>query len=83
MLRLFLNSIFGLLFILPSHTLGEGNSVMERFHMKRGCAYTNEMGEYLYKCIKANEGFNAHYCHNETVALFCPVNEEVKTEAAD
>ena len=64
-----------------SPVFAEGANKMERFHLKRlNCPYTREMGEYLYKCVKANEGFNAHWCHNETVAVFCPVNDQTPAE---
>tara|TARA_A100001011_G_C14036895_1_gene726112 strand:+ start:223 stop:480 length:258 start_codon:yes stop_codon:yes gene_type:complete len=72
----------GFLILGGSHpAYAEGANKMERFHLKRlNCPYTREMGEYLYKCVKANEGFNAHWCHNETVAVFCPVNDQTSAE---
>ncbi|MCU0870026.1 MAG: hypothetical protein MUF30_10585 [Burkholderiales bacterium] len=45
---------------------------LERFHMKRvNCAWTEEMGKAMYECLKANFNMNAHWCHNETMELFC------------
>lgn len=45
----------------------------ERFFMKRqNCQWTDEMGKYIYECVKANNGFNAHWCHNEALDAFCP-----------
>ena len=53
---------------------GDGTSKLERFHLKRqNCEWTDEMGKYIYKCIIANNGFNAHWCHNEMMALYCDV----------
>ncbi|MCW5623966.1 MAG: hypothetical protein KIT73_04510 [Burkholderiales bacterium] len=46
---------------------------LERFHMKHaGCQWTNEMGQYMYECLKANFGMNAHWCHNEAMDVYCP-----------
>ena len=48
----------------------------ERFFLKRqNCAWTDEMGKYIYECIKKNDGFNAHWCHNEAIDAFCPPDE--------
>ena len=48
----------------------------ERFFLKRqNCAWTEEMGKYIYDCIKKNDGFNAHWCHNEAIDAFCPADE--------
>lgn len=58
--------------------LAEGaTNARERFFMKRqNCEWTEEMGKYIYECVKANNGFNAHWCHNEALDAFCPVEEE-------
>jgi len=48
----------------------------ERFFLKRhNCPWTEEMGKYIYECVKKNDGFNAHWCHNEALDVFCPVDE--------
>jgi hypothetical protein len=48
----------------------------ERFFLKRqNCKWTDEMGKYIYDCVKANNGFNAHWCHNEALDAFCPKEE--------
>ena len=53
-----------------------GENASERFMLKRqGCEWTQEMGEYIYACVKKHEGFNSHWCFNETIALHCPVND--------
>jgi len=33
------------------------------------------MGKYIFECVKKNDGFNAHWCHNEALDQFCPVDE--------
>ena len=60
-----------------SPAFGEGASNgRERFFLKRqNCAWTDEMGKYIFECIKKNDGFNAHWCHNEAIDAFCPADE--------
>jgi len=49
----------------------------ERFFLKRqNCKWSDEMGKYIYECVKANNGFNAHWCHNEALDAFCPKEDE-------
>ena len=33
------------------------------------------MGKYIYECLKKNDGFNAHWCHNEAIDAFCKPDE--------
>lgn len=48
----------------------------ERFFLKRqNCPWTEEMGKAIYECVKQNDGFNAHWCHNEALDQFCPADE--------
>lgn len=48
----------------------------ERFFLKRqNCPWTEEMGKAIYECLKKNDGFNAHWCHNEALDQFCPADE--------
>ena len=50
---------------------------LERFKLKHAnCKWTNEMGNYMYECIKANFNMNAHWCHNEAMDVFCPKQDE-------
>jgi len=50
---------------------------LERFQLKHAnCKWTNEMGNYMYECLKANFNMNAHWCHNEAMDAFCPKQEE-------
>jgi hypothetical protein len=54
----------------------------ERFFLKRqNCKWTDEMGKYIYECVKANNGFNAHWCHNEALDAFCPKEDEAGAAA--
>jgi hypothetical protein len=67
--------IAGLLASGLAHAEGASNA-RERFLLKRhDCKWTDEMGKYIYDCVKANFGFNAHWCHNEAMEVFCPVDE--------
>lgn len=42
---------------------------MQRY---KGCHFTDEMGKYLYECVKKNDGFGTHWCYDETLEMFCP-----------
>jgi hypothetical protein len=42
---------------------------MQRY---KGCHFTDEMGQYLYACVKKNDGFGTHWCYDETLEVFCP-----------
>lgn len=54
----------------------EGTNQRERFFMKhQKCQWTDEMGQFIYQCVKDNDGFNAHWCHNEAIDKFCPVDD--------
>src|SRR5882672_12124604 len=30
----------------------------------KDCHWTDEMGKYVYQCIKKNDGLNAHWCYD-------------------
>jgi hypothetical protein len=50
---------------------------LERFQLRHAnCKWTNEMGNYMYECLKANFNMNAHWCHNEAMDAFCPKQDE-------
>lgn len=82
-----MNQLFksSLLMLTAACTLGAGmawaegtapSNGRERFFLKRqNCPWTDEMGKAIYECLKANDGFNAHWCHNETLDQFCPADE--------
>lgn len=38
----------------------------------KGCHFTDEMGQYLYQCVKKNDGFGTHWCYDETLETYCP-----------
>ena len=47
-------------------------NTLERFHTRRAtCHWTEEMGKYIFDCLRANFNMNAHWCHNEAMALYC------------
>jgi len=53
----------------------------ERFFLKRqNCAWTDEMGKFIFECVKRNDGFNAHWCHNEALDQFCPADESAAVD---
>jgi hypothetical protein len=53
----------------------------ERFFLKRqNCAWTDQMGKYIFECVKKNDGFNAHWCHNEALDQFCPADESAAVD---
>lgn len=58
---------------------------MQRY---KGCHFTDEMGQYLYQCVKKNDGFGTHWCYDETLEVYCPdqlaarkTDESVPSEA--
>jgi hypothetical protein len=55
-------------------------NVLERMHVKNEkCHWTDEMGKYMYDCLKANFNMNAHWCHNEAMEVFCPAQQGAAT----
>jgi hypothetical protein len=44
----------------------------------KDCAWTDEMGKFVYECVKRNNGFGVHWCHDEAKQTMCPQPEEVK-----
>ena len=62
----------------------EATNGRERFFLKRqNCAWTEEMGKYIFECIKKNDGFNAHWCHNEAIDAFYPADENALPHPTD
>jgi predicted lipoprotein with Yx(FWY)xxD motif len=47
----------------------ERERAMQRY---KGCHFTDEMGQYLYQCVKKNDGFGTHWCYDETLEMYCP-----------
>ncbi|MFN0317151.1 MAG: hypothetical protein ACKVQA_19190 [Burkholderiales bacterium] len=41
----------------------------------KSCKYTDEMGKYLYECVKKNGGFGVHWCFDESLEVYCPKPE--------
>lgn len=52
----------------PAPTI-QRERAMQKF---KGCRWTDEMGKYTYDCVVRNNGFQAHWCHDEALELFCP-----------
>lgn len=75
-----------LLSVMAGTVFAEGTATnrLERMHTKNeGCHWTQEMGAYMYECLKANFNMNAHWCHNEAMEVFCPKQREASaTEGA-
>ena len=48
----------------------------------KDCHWTDEMGKYVYQCIKKNDGMNAHWCYDEALELLCPTQLEAAKKSA-
>src|ERR1700741_1371226 len=48
----------------------------------KNCHWTDEMGKYVYDCIKKNDGLNAHWCYDEALEVLCPVQLEAAKKSA-
>ncbi len=48
----------------------------------KGCHWTDEMGKYVYACIKKNDGFGTHWCYDETLETYCPAQLDAAKKAA-
>jgi hypothetical protein len=48
----------------------------------KDCHWTDEMGKYVYQCIKKNDGMNAHWCYDEALEVLCPVQLEAAKKSA-
>ena len=76
MLALILAGIFSGLAFADGAT-----NARERFFLKRqNCPWTDEMGKFIFECVKKNDGFNAHWCHNEALDQFCPADESAAVD---
>ena len=53
---------------------------MQRY---KGCHWTDEMGQYIYACIKKHDGFGTHWCYDETLEVYCPPQLEAAKKSAD
>lgn len=69
---------------VPTFAEGTPSNGRERFFVKRqNCHWTDEMGKAIYECLKRNDGFNAHWCHNEALDQFCPADENAVPHPGD
>jgi hypothetical protein len=48
----------------------------------KDCHWTDEMGKYVYQCIKKNDGMNAHWCYDEALETLCPAQIEAAKKSA-
>ncbi|MGD2141577.1 MAG: hypothetical protein PVH25_14360 [Burkholderiales bacterium] len=66
----FLLGILGLLAASSAFAVGttERERTMSRY---THCEWTDAMSKELYECVKRNNGFNTHWCFDETVQLNC------------
>jgi hypothetical protein len=60
----------------PAPTI-ERERAMQRY---KGCHFTDEMGQYLYACVKKNDGFGTHWCYDETLETYCPAQLAARKE---
>ena len=61
--------------VVPAHAEGDPAPTYQReaaMQRYKGCHFTDEMGQYLYQCIKKNDGFGTHWCYDETLEMYCP-----------
>jgi predicted lipoprotein with Yx(FWY)xxD motif len=61
----------------PAPTI-ERERAMQKY---KGCHFTNEMGQYLYQCVKKNDGFGTHWCYDETLEVYCPAQLDAQKKA--
>ena len=65
----------------PSAFADGATNARERFFLKhQNCEWTEEMGKFIYECVKKHDGFNAHWCHNEAIDQFCPADESAAAD---
>ncbi len=48
----------------------------------KACHWTDDMGKYVYECIKRNDGFGTHWCYDETLEQYCPAQLEAAKKSA-
>lgn len=60
----------------PAPTI-ERERAMQRY---KGCHFTDEKGQFLYACVKKNDGFGTHWCYDETLETYCPAQLAAQKE---
>ena len=73
--------------VLPMAARADGDPAptyqRERAAQKfKDCHWTDEMGKYVYQCIKKNDGMNAHWCYDEALEVLCPAQVEAAKKSA-
>jgi hypothetical protein len=63
----------GVLLVAAGTAAAAGASTERERTMQRyqHCKWTDEMSRYVYECVRENNGFNTHWCFDETVQLHC------------
>jgi hypothetical protein len=57
----------------PTESLPPATIEREKTMLKyRDCKWTDEMGKFTYECVKRNNGFGVHWCHDEAIQTLCP-----------
>jgi len=70
---------------LPSRADGDPAPTYQReraMQKFKDCHWTDEMGKYLYQCIRQNDGMNAHWCYDEALETLCPAQLEAAKKSA-
>jgi hypothetical protein len=72
LVRLLAVMFAGLGVFAVSFAFAEGTTERERTMSRYAkCEWTDAMSKELYECIKRNNGFNTHWCFDETLQLNC------------
>jgi hypothetical protein len=69
---------------VPARAEGDPAPTIQRelaMQKYKGCHFTDEMGKYLYECVKKNDGFGTHWCYDETLETYCPSQLEARKAA--
>jgi hypothetical protein len=75
----------GAICVASAHADGDPAPTYQReraMQKYKSCHWTDEMGKYVYECIKRNDGFATHWCYDETLEHFCPEQIERAKNAA-
>jgi hypothetical protein len=58
---------------LPCHALAEGSQGSQERAARKyaGCVWTQDMGRFLFECVRQHNGMNAQWCHIEAMETFC------------
>lgn len=79
-----LTTILGLTLVAAgTSAMADGATERERTMSRyANCKWTDAMSKQIYECVKANNGFNTHWCFDETLQTNCEP-DPILTVAAD